>query len=75
MTSAIILIIFIGVFLWLGNLRIVDMGRDWPVILIVIGLVSLLNTQKKARSKKIINDLEKGKITVEEAEGKLRSTP
>ncbi len=75
MTSAIILIIFIGVFLWLGNLRIVDMGRDWPVILIVIGLVSLLNTQKKARRKKIINDLEKGKISVEEAEGKLRSTP
>lgn len=75
MISAIILIIFIGVFLWLGNLRIVDMGRDWPVILIVIGLVSLLNTQKKARRKKIINDLEKGKISAEEAEGKLRNTP
>lgn len=75
MIAPIALIIFIGVFLWLGNLHVVDIKRDWPVILIVIGLVSLLNTQKKAKKRKIISDLEKGKITVEEAEGKLRNTP
>lgn len=75
MTSAIVLIIFVGVFLWLGNLRVVDIARDWPVILIVIGLVSLLSTRKKVRKRKIISDLEKGKITVEEAEGKFRKTP
>jgi len=75
MTPAIVLVIFVGVFLWLGNLHVVDIARDWPVILIVIGLVSLLSTRKQARKRKIISDLEKGKITVNEAEGKLRKTP
>lgn len=75
MISIIILVIFVGVFLWLGNLRVVDIARDWPVILIVVGLVSLLSMRRKARKRKIISDLEKGKITVEEAEGKLRNKP
>jgi hypothetical protein len=75
MISAIALVIFIGVFLWLGNLHLVNVARDWPVILIVVGLVSLSSTRKKVKKRKIIDDLEKGKITVEEAEGKLRNAP
>ena len=68
----IISIILIGVFLWLCNLGIFDFGRDWPVILIVLGCCSLLTLFKKSRKNRIIRDLEKGKISAEKAEELLK---
>lgn len=68
------LFIFIGVFLWLANLQIISLGRDWPVILIVFGLLMLLGIRKKSRKNRILNDLEHGKISVEEAEDELKDS-
>ena len=66
--------IFVGVFLWLANLHIISLGRDWPVILIVFGLLMLLGIRRKSRKSRILNDLEHGKISVEEAEEELKGS-
>lgn len=43
-TEALLLIV-LGVFIWLANLEIFifNFKRDWPVILIILGLIELLN--------------------------------
>jgi hypothetical protein len=69
-----LILIFIGVFLWLANLHIVSLARDWPVILIVIGLLNLFDIFKKGKKSRILNDLDSGKISVEEAEDKLKKS-
>ncbi|MCX7994372.1 MAG: hypothetical protein N3A65_01175 [candidate division WOR-3 bacterium] len=61
-----IFIIFLALFFWLGNLGVVLPGRDWPVILIFFGFLNLILLPRYSR-KKIIEDLEKGRITPEEA--------
>ena len=66
--------IFVGVFLWLANLHIISLGRDWPVILIVFGFLMLLGIRRKSRKSRILNDLEHGKISVEEAEEELKDS-
>ncbi len=42
--SGSILFIAIGILIWLSNLEVLNIAwrRDWPVILIVIGIVALL---------------------------------
>lgn len=74
MISLITILVFVGVFLWLGNLHVLSTARDWPVILIFIGIVSLMSTRKARKKRRIISDLESGKITVQEAEEKLKHT-
>ena len=79
MKTAIFLII-LGVFIWFLNLGIFSFWswkRDWPWILIIIGIFSLFQHIKRKikRSEKfkrqkieeIIDKLEKGEINVEEA--------
>ncbi|MEO0123754.1 MAG: hypothetical protein ABIL69_07100 [candidate division WOR-3 bacterium] len=61
-----ILIIFIALFFWFANLKILLLTRDWPIILIFFGAVNLFVFPKYSK-KKVIEDLEKGKITPEEA--------
>lgn len=70
------LIFFIvGVLIWLSNLEIIGLSwkRDWPIILIVIGiykLVTLLPRKKKKGPTKgvtdILESIERGKITANE---------
>ena len=66
--------IFVGIFLWLANLQIVHLARDWPVILIVVGCLIIVGICKKNTRARVLNDLEHGKISVEEAETKLKSS-
>lgn len=61
-----IIIIFIAVFVWLANLKILLLTRDWPIILIFFGAINLFVFPKYSK-KKVIEDLEKGNITPEEA--------
>ncbi len=68
------LFIFVGVFLWLANLDIINLGRDWPVILIVFGFLLLLGIGKRSRKNRVLNDLENGRISVEEAEDRLKDS-
>jgi hypothetical protein len=69
----IVLLIFIGVFFWLANLKILLLTRDWPLLLVFLGLINLLQVNKPDKKKSIIKDLEKGKINAHQAEEKLRS--
>jgi len=69
----IFVLIFIGLFFWLANLNLLSLSRDWPVILIILGIFNLCGIFRKSRKQKIIEDLEDGKITVEEAEEKIRN--
>jgi len=61
-----IIFIFFALFFWLANFKVVSLSRDWPVILIFFGLINILIFPKYSK-KKIIEDLEKGKITPDEA--------
>ena len=69
-----IVFVFVGVFLWLANLHIVALTRDWPVILIVLGVSILLSIYKKRKKTRVLNDLEHGKISLEEAEDRLKNS-
>ncbi|OPX18226.1 hypothetical protein BXT86_02280 [candidate division WOR-3 bacterium 4484_100] len=73
MTIWISIFIFVGLFIWLSNLHILSLGRDWPLILIFLGAISLFTTLKKGKKYKIISELEKGRISAQEAEEKLRN--
>jgi hypothetical protein len=49
-----------------------NLARDWPLILIFLGILSIATLFKPDKKKHIIADLEKGKITPNEAEEKLK---
>lgn len=73
------ILIVVGVFLLLStyNIFFFTFSRDWPWILIIIGLLNLISFEKKksvvninissGKRRKILEDLKEGKISVEEA--------
>ncbi|HAF07812.1 MAG: DUF5668 domain-containing protein [bacterium] len=73
------ILIVVGVFLLLStyNLFFFTFSRDWPWILIIVGLLNMISFKKKrsvvnvkissSKRKKILEDLKDGKISVEEA--------
>lgn len=74
-------LIILGILFWLGKFEIIDFywDRDWPVILIALGIFSLVNyftrrKKKGSRRKKneILKELEKGEIDAEEAIERLK---
>jgi hypothetical protein len=70
--TGIVILIFVGLFIWFGNLGFLNLGRDWPLILIIVGILGIISTIKRNRRSRVIRDLEKGKISVGEAEEKLK---
>jgi hypothetical protein len=60
----------VAVFFWLANLKLVLLHRDWPLLITIAGIFVLLAPAKNKR-KKIIAELERGKITASEAAEKL----
>ena len=82
-----IMIVVIGGLVWASNLGYISLsfrfGRDWPIIIIAIGLMSVWDAlfgrhwwghkfydqkkDKRDRVAKVLKDLEKGEIDVEEA--------
>jgi hypothetical protein len=74
-----IILIVLGVLFWLGKFEIIDFywSRDWPVVLIGVGVFSLINyiarrVKKRGRRshrkhRDILNELESGDIDAEEA--------
>lgn len=76
-------LIAIGLFIWflkVGLFNFFVWSRDWPLILVLIGVLGVISYiisffKKKAKNKvnfkekinKILKDLEEGKITYEEA--------
>ncbi len=69
----ILALITIGLFFWLANLGILSLSRDWPVILIILGVFNIFSIFRKSTRQKIIKDLEDGRITAEEAEEKIKN--
>lgn len=67
-----IIFIFLAIFFWLANFRVLSWSRDWPIILIFFGIINILIFPKYSK-KRVIEDLEKGKITPEEALKRLKS--
>ncbi|HEX7319039.1 MAG TPA: hypothetical protein VF399_01630 [bacterium] len=70
--AVLIAVIFLGLFFWLGNLHVLILGRDWPLILIFLGLLQFFDFSHRSAKQKILNDLEKARITPVEAEEKLK---
>ena len=66
-----ILIILIGFFFWLTNLHILQFSRDWPLIIVLIGIFVVIFSSKRNKRRLIIKKLEKGKISAAEAEQQL----
>jgi hypothetical protein len=81
--------IIVGLFIWflnLGFFSFFNFGRDWPLILVFVGIIIILDqiiTFIKGRGKKykekekgviedVISDLESGKIDVKEAIKKIK---
>jgi len=69
---SVVVLIFFGIFLWLTNLKILNWTRDWSLILIFFGIIILFNLIRRSKKANIIRDLERGKITVQEAEERLK---
>jgi hypothetical protein len=76
-----VVLIVLGVLFWLGKFGIIDFywDRDWPVILIAIGVFSLVNHFTRSRRRgnrrkkiKILSELDDGKIDAEEAIDELK---
>jgi hypothetical protein len=78
-----IIFILVGIFLLLSNYNFIafNFSRDWPLILIAIGIAEIIDiisrrTKKVKTSnpsvKRILDDLEKGNINIDEAEEKLK---
>jgi len=74
-----IVFIVLGLWIWLSNLGYLYFKRDWPILLVVIGIYLIisgasLSIRRKSRKnvKKVLKDLEEGKITAEEAAKKMR---
>lgn len=72
------ILIIVGIFLLLStyNIFFFTFSRDWPWILIIIGLLNLISFEKKknikihmnsGKRRKILEDLKDGKISIEEA--------
>jgi hypothetical protein len=70
----IIILVFLGVFFWFCNLGVLVLTRDWPLLLIFFGILKMYGLFKLNKKEIIIQDLEKGKITPQEAEEKLKKS-
>jgi len=61
-----LLLVIVGAWILLSNFGILNFGRDWPLILIIIGFYFLVRpSNKKSRKpdiRKILDKLEKGEI-------------
>ncbi|KPJ73854.1 hypothetical protein AMJ52_02885 [candidate division TA06 bacterium DG_78] len=68
----IIVLVFLGVFFWFCNLGVLVLTRDWPLLLIFFGILNMYGLFRRNKKEAIIQDLEKGKITPQEAEEKLK---
>ena len=74
-----IVFIVLGLWIWLSNLGYLYFKRDWPILLVVIGIYIILSgvsstMKRKSRRdiKKVLKELEEGKIDADEAARKMR---
>jgi len=74
-----IVFIVLGLWIWLSNLGYLYFKRDWPILLVIIGIYMILTgvshtMKRKSRKdvKKILKELEEGKINADEAARKMR---
>ena len=67
-----IFLILIGLWIWLSNMGYLNFKRDWPLILIVLGIYAVLTAitpSKRSKEKdvrRLLKDLEDGKISTDD---------
>lgn len=75
-----VIFIAVGVLWWLANMGwiVFRFGRDWPLIIVVIGVYYVVKGLRRRRRRRksdklqILKELENGKIGVEEATKRLK---
>ncbi len=72
-----IVLVILGAWIWLSNMGYLSFKRDWPFILIIIGAYYFIDGLKvkgksKTNVKKVLDRVEKGEMSVDEAEQKIR---
>jgi len=64
---AVIFLIIIAAFFWIGNFGLILFRRDWPLLIVLLGIILLIRVFRKNSRKSIINKLAQGQISPEEA--------
>ncbi|MEO0198817.1 MAG: hypothetical protein ABIM42_04210 [candidate division WOR-3 bacterium] len=74
-----LIFLMMGILFWLANLDLlpyIKWERDWPWILIILGLWMIFSSARQKRSRrdiiKILEELRNGKISLDEALKKIR---
>lgn len=71
-----LILIVIGLWIWLSNMGILNFSRDWPFILILVGIYLLFKGESRRKTTKnvreILTRLEKGEISAKDALEKLK---
>lgn len=72
-------LLLLGLWIWLSALGVpyIDFGRNWPLILVALGLYIIIRRivqQLRGRRSvdRVISDLEAGRIDVDEAVSRIR---
>ncbi|MEO0092660.1 MAG: DUF5668 domain-containing protein [candidate division WOR-3 bacterium] len=74
-----IILIILGLWIWLSYLGVpyISFHKNWPLLLVGLGIYiiirRLIRRSLRVNRQQVLNDLEKGKISVEEAIEQLRS--
>jgi len=74
-----LVVLGLGLWLWLSNLGVpyVTFSRNWPLLLVALGVYVVVRVATRRRYRRrtraeILDDLEAGRINVEQAVDKLR---
>ncbi len=73
-----LIMIILGLWLWLSRFGIsfINFSRDWPVLLVILGAYIIYRRFRRKRKPviKILDDIEKGKVSVEEAVERIKES-
>jgi hypothetical protein len=75
-----IIVILIGLWVWAGTLGLAEnyrFGRNWPLLLVLLGAYIIYRSvrrwaRRRVRKVDVLDELEKGRIDVDEAVERLK---
>jgi len=73
-----VLLLAVGLWIWLSALGVpyISFRTNWPLLLVALGVYIIVRRLRRGKSRRrvrvIINDLESGRVDVEEAIGEIR---
>ncbi len=69
---AAVFIFVLAALIWLNNLGVCRLSRDWPLLVVVIGLLMLVRVLGRNRRRRVIDRLTRGEISADEAIRQLK---